>query len=137
MPKKSNSMVLKLINKYRNFIKNFLRSFSIADKLKFTSYSKININQNYFSDEDQSLTDELYRLLGSNVKKNLSPAELENQVEQFSKYLEADIEEIRNEKNLAKIEMQKQNSPRVHIKNQARDNLVLLDLSVVTVGTVY
>ena len=137
MPKKSNSMVLKLINKYRNFIKNFLRSFSIADKLKFTSYSKININQNYFSDEDQSLTDELYRLLGSNVKKNLSPAELENQVEQFSKYLEADIEEIRNEKNLAKIEMQKQNSPRVLIKNQARDNLVLLDLSVVTVGTVY
>ena len=71
------------------------------------------------------------------MKKNLSPAELENQVEQFSKYLEADIEEIRNEKNLAKIEMQKQNSPRVHIKNQARDNLVLLDLSVVTVGTVY
>ena len=54
------------------------------------------------------------------MEKNLSPAELENQVEQFSKYLEADIEEIRNEKNLAKIEMQKQNSPRIHLENQVR-----------------
>lgn len=42
-----------------------------------------------------------------------------DQAQQFAKYLEADIEGIRNEQNLARIEIERRKSPKIQMPVQA------------------